>query len=105
MNQVEYTALVTMISSLKAQLAGLETMVATIANVSRDQKSVQMPGVLSAKDSNSLSQDEDDYLESVVMDARQNELDRMSKSAQEYFERNIQIVADDTTTGETNGQQ
>lgn len=96
MNQVEYTAIVTMIQALKSQIAGLETVIATIANVSREKQNPTriVPKNQNFTDSSSLTEEEEIALEKMMKEAEETQLKRMEQEAKKHFEANMQQIAD-----------
>ncbi len=94
MNQVEYTALTAMVSTLKHQIAAIETMLATIANVKKENKTKSSTAKPIDPGDHYLSDEEEAKFEQKLEDWRQQELKRMEMSAQNYYTQTMQGIAD-----------
>ena len=98
MNQVEYTALITVINSLKSQLSGLETLVATIANVGKEHKATKPTQKNSDySDSLTLTDEEETLLANHLQFAEDMQIKRMEAEAKKHFESSMQEIADKDT--------
>lgn len=94
MNQIEYTALTTMITSIKAQISGLETMIATISNVKKDIDKPVPRKAPDFTDSVTLSDEDDLSLEKMIKEAQNAEIRRMASEAEKYGQNLMQNVID-----------
>lgn len=95
MNQVEYTALTSMISTLKHQIAAVETLLATIANAKLEKT---RPVTRSSAPADVyLTADEDRAVAQDIEAFRQAELRRLEGKAEEYFAQKMQDAVDGTS--------
>jgi hypothetical protein len=83
-----------MIQTMKTQLAGLETMIAAIANFKKDDvKSVPRKNPDYSTDQ-SLSEEEDLTIDKMIEMAREQELQRMALEAEKYGQTLMQESID-----------
>lgn len=93
MNQVEYTALTAMLSTVKHQIAALETMLATIANIKKEKPKSTVPKPVDPSDIY-LSTEEEVAYEQKLEEWRLKELQRIEANADKYFTQSMQGIAD-----------
>jgi len=93
LDQIAFTALTAMVANMKHQLAAFETMLAAVANVKKS--SVKTPGfTASLPNATHLSDDEEAMIAKSIESVRLEELQRMDQSAENYFVKTMQEVAD-----------
>lgn len=84
MSPVEYTSLTVMISSIKHQLAALETVIAAMSNAQQAPVTkTRKPAPIDAP--HELSLEEETQVEDSIEAFRKAEMARMAKHAEEYF--------------------
>ena len=83
-----------MISSIKTQLQGLETLVAAISNYKKDDIKSVPRKTPSFTDDQNLTDDEEISLEEMMAFAREQEIKRMTTEAEKYSQGLMQNVVD-----------
>lgn len=94
MDQFALTAVMAIISIMKHQLAALETLLTTLANVKKNQSQTQTVIKHSTPTDAHMSDDEERMFQEALERARLEELARMGQAGENYFVQTMQGVAD-----------
>ncbi len=93
MNHFERVAIFTLVENIESQLRGLKTLLAASSNQgspAREHKVTQTTDI----DSHELSDDEEAILQKTLEEARQAEIDRMRKAAENHFQKEWSLAAE-----------
>lgn len=93
MTPAEYTAITSMLSIFKHQIAAIEATLAAIANVKREKTRTTGHNKPSDPADTYLSNDEEEAFQRTLEMARKEELRRMESEASGYFVQTMQEVA------------
>ena len=92
MTPVEYTSLTVMISTIKHQIAALETLLAAMSNAQQAPvRTSRKPAPIDP--SHELSPDEETAVEQSVEEFRKAELARMAQHAENYFVESMEKIS------------
>ncbi len=85
MNHFERVAIFTLVENIENQLKGLKTLIAASANQGTSSASHKVTPTLEM-DSHELSDDDEDRVERAISEAREEEVQKMRKSAEATFQ-------------------